>query len=130
MLEHSLIPEIDNIEEMWYQQNGALPHTAHETIDYLKSVFGDRIISKKTKIKWPARSFDLSPLDFFLWGYLKDRVYQNRPETLDDLKTNIEYQISEITVRMLKNVMKSFYKRLLKCREREGRYLDNIIFHV
>jgi hypothetical protein len=25
---------------------------------------------------WPPRSPDLTPLDFFLWGTLKERIYQ------------------------------------------------------
>ncbi|KAJ4449979.1 hypothetical protein ANN_01386 [Periplaneta americana] len=28
-------------------------------------------------VQWPTRSPDLSPLDFFLWGTVKDSVYQN-----------------------------------------------------
>jgi len=39
---------------------------------------------------WPARSPpDLNPCDFFLWGYLKSKVYCPKPRTLDDLKNNI-----------------------------------------
>ena len=37
-------------------------------MDFLKSKFGDRIISRKAKIQWPACSPDLSPLDAFYWG--------------------------------------------------------------
>ncbi|KAJ4438747.1 hypothetical protein ANN_14698 [Periplaneta americana] len=35
---------------------------------------------------WPPRSPDLTTPDFFLWGYLIERVYTTRPQTLDDLK--------------------------------------------
>ena len=38
---------------------------------------------------WPARSPDLNPLDFFLWGYLKSQVYSPWPNKLDELETNI-----------------------------------------
>ncbi|KZC14193.1 hypothetical protein WN55_06624, partial [Dufourea novaeangliae] len=30
---------------------------------------------------WPARSPDLTPLDFFVWGTLKDKVYKEVPIT-------------------------------------------------
>ncbi|KAJ4434068.1 hypothetical protein ANN_16387 [Periplaneta americana] len=50
----------------------------------------DRIISRNL---WPPRSPDLTTPDFFLWGYLKDRVYATRPQTLDDLKHNITQEI-------------------------------------
>ncbi|RZC40672.1 DDE 3 domain containing protein [Asbolus verrucosus] len=36
-------------------------------------------------IKWPARSPDLTSPDFFLWGYLKDKVYQQVPITREDM---------------------------------------------
>uniref|UniRef100_A0AAF5DK87 Transposable element Tc3 transposase n=1 Tax=Strongyloides stercoralis TaxID=6248 RepID=A0AAF5DK87_STRER len=129
MLEHSVIPTIGNVDEMWYQQDGALPHIAHEIIAYLKIIFGNRIISKNGNINWPSRSPDLSPLDFFLWGYLKDRVYRNKPEMIEDLKENIETEIADIPRSMLKRVMNSFYDRVQQCRQREGRLLDGVIFH-
>ncbi|KAJ4447322.1 hypothetical protein ANN_09326, partial [Periplaneta americana] len=42
---------------------------------------------------WPPRSPDLTTTDFFLWGYLKYRVYATRTQTLDDLKHNITQEI-------------------------------------
>jgi hypothetical protein len=33
------------------------------------------------KKKWPARSTVLNPLDFFLWGWMKSRMYHSgKPE--------------------------------------------------
>ena len=39
----------------------------------IQSFFGDRVVSKGL---WPPRSPDLTSPDYFLWGYLKRRVYQ------------------------------------------------------
>ena len=36
--------------------------------------------------EWPPRSLDLIPLEFFLWGYLKQQVYATLPQTLQDFK--------------------------------------------
>lgn len=38
--------------------------------------FPDWWIGRDGPINWPPRSPDISPLDFFLWGYVKDIVYQ------------------------------------------------------
>jgi len=46
----------------------------------LKDFFKDRIISKKL---WPSRSPDLTPVDFFLWGLLKGKLYKNTLRTID-----------------------------------------------
>jgi len=64
--------------DCWFQQDNARPHTARTTKAFLKEFFDDRLISDGL---WPPRSTDLSPLDFFLWGYIKDRAYVNRPAT-------------------------------------------------
>ena len=46
-----------------------------------------------------TQSPDLSPPDFFLWGYLKDRVYQEKPRTLADLKKKIQDERKAICTR-------------------------------
>jgi len=59
---------------------------------------GNRVISKGL---WPPCSPDLTPPDYFLWGYLKGRVYQNTPRTTDTLKTNITEEIQAVTADVL-----------------------------
>ncbi len=44
----------------------------------------------------PPHSPYLSPLDFFLWGYLKNRVYMTAPRNLEELKGNIARKIENI----------------------------------
>ncbi|GFU97128.1 uncharacterized protein TNCV_4642211 [Trichonephila clavipes] len=53
--------------------------TARATIDLLKATFGDRLISRFGPVNWPPRSCDLTPLDYFLWGYVKSLVYADKP---------------------------------------------------
>ncbi|GFV26849.1 uncharacterized protein TNCV_3455201 [Trichonephila clavipes] len=73
MITNFFIPELNNhdVQELWFQQDGATCHTACATIDLLKDTFGDRLISRFGPVNWPPRSCDLSPLDYFLWGYVK-----------------------------------------------------------
>ena len=52
----------------WFQQDGATPHTAHETIKLIQECFGTRVISRNTPHPWPANSPDLNPSDFFPVG--------------------------------------------------------------
>ena len=63
-------------------------------------------------LPWPARSPDLALCDFFLWGYLKSIVYNDRPRTLAHLKANIRNAIAEIPVDMLQRVARN---RLNQC---------------
>ncbi|GFV00188.1 uncharacterized protein TNCV_833871 [Trichonephila clavipes] len=73
MITNFFTPELNNhdVQELWFQQDGATCHTARATIDLLKDTFGDRLISRFGPVNWPPRSCDLTPLDYFLWGYVK-----------------------------------------------------------
>ena len=42
---------------------------------------------KKFWCHWPPRSCNLTPCDFFLWGFVKSRVYANKPATIPELKS-------------------------------------------
>ena len=37
-------------------------------------------------LEWPARSPDLTPMDFWLWGYLKEKVCAHNPKTVVQLQ--------------------------------------------
>ncbi|GFU23299.1 transposable element Tc3 transposase [Trichonephila clavipes] len=92
-------------QELWFQQDGATCHTARATIDLLKDTFGDRLISRLGPVNWPPRSCDLTPLDYFLWGYVKSLVYADKPQTLDQLEDNIRRVIADIRPQMLEKVI-------------------------
>ncbi len=59
---------------------------------------------------------DLSPLDFFMWGYLKHRVYHTTPATLVKLRTLIVEEINKIDRLMLKRVFSNLIKRGQLCK--------------
>ena len=55
------IEEVD-IDNIWFQQDGAMGHTAEATLDVLRRVFKDCIISRRADVVWPSRSCGLTPL--------------------------------------------------------------------
>jgi hypothetical protein len=77
MLQQFLIPQLDEAEEegrIHFQQNGArtrsLPRKSVR--EYFNTRFPGRWIGRAALIAWPPRSPDLTPLDFFLWVFVKD----------------------------------------------------------
>ncbi|GFX23285.1 uncharacterized protein TNCV_1558841 [Trichonephila clavipes] len=52
-----------------------------QLVPLLKHTFGDRLISRFGPVNWPPRSCDLTPLDYFLWVYIKSLVYADKPQT-------------------------------------------------
>ena len=70
----------------------------------------------------------ISACDFFLWGYLKSKVYVRKPRTVDNLKVSIREEIVTVPQEMLVNVMQNFEERLWTCVRQEGRHFSDIIF--
>ena len=56
---------------------------------------------------------DLSIYDFFLWGYLKFRVYTNRPYMIEELKLRRKFAV--VSEEMLEGAMQDFEEGLPIC---------------
>ncbi|KAK3849790.1 hypothetical protein Pcinc_043469 [Petrolisthes cinctipes] len=98
----------------------------------VRQCFGERIISRYgnvNSLNWPSRSPDLTSPDFFLWGYLTERVYVNKPKTLEQLKENINREIREVAPETLAAVMKHVMERARLCEAENSHHLKDAIFH-
>ncbi|GFV65613.1 putative transposable element [Trichonephila clavipes] len=120
----------DQKGELWFQQDGATYHTARATMDLLKDTFGDSLISRFGPVKWPPRSCDLTPLDYFLWGYEKSLVYADKPQTFDHLEDNIRHVIADIRPQMLEKVIENWTSILDYIRTSRGSPMPEIIFKI
>ncbi|GFU16635.1 transposable element Tcb2 transposase [Trichonephila clavipes] len=122
MITNFFISELNNhdVQELWFQQDGATCHTARATIDLLKDTFGDHLISRFGPVNWPPRSCDLTPLDYFLWGYVKSLVYADKPQTLDHLEDNIRRVMADIRPQTLEKVIENWTSRLDYIRASRG----------
>ncbi|GFW63569.1 uncharacterized protein TNCV_402351 [Trichonephila clavipes] len=132
MITNFFIPEWNNhdVQELWFQQDGATCHTARATIDLLKDTLGDRLISRFGPVNCPPRSCDLTPLDYFLWGYVKSLVYADKPQTLDHLEDNIRCVIADKRPQMLEKVIENWTSRLDYIQASHGSPMPEIIFKM
>lgn len=130
MLETWVRPFVENRPDLWFQQDGATCHTAEATMQLLRELFGARIISRRSDINWPPRSPDLTAPDFFLWGFLKERVYVNKPRNIQALKENIRAEIRGLQPATLTKVLEHAVERARLCEANNGRHLKDIIFHT
>ncbi|GFU99445.1 putative DD41D transposase [Trichonephila clavipes] len=132
MITNFFIPELNNndVQELLFQQDSASCHTARATIDLLKDTFGDRLISCFGPVNWPPRSRDLTPLDYFLWGYVKSLVNADKPQTLDHLEDNIRRVIADIRPQTLKKVIENWTSRLDYIRASRGSLMPRFIFKM
>lgn len=127
--EQILEPFINSLHEDeltlgYFQQDGATAHTAQQTINYLQGYYGDRLISRN---RWPANSPDLTPLDFFLFGHLKNKVFQNRLHNLEELEEAIRIELQNITPETLHNVFNNMRRRVNLCIENNGGHFEQLL---
>lgn len=113
--------------DIWFHQDGAPPHYGVDVRLFLDNIFPRRWIGRRGPIEWPARSPDLSPLDFFLWGHLKTTIYKERVQNLEDLEARIRHEIAEIPPNWLQNSLHNFYDRLGYCQAALGIQFEHLI---
>ena len=67
------------------------------------------------------------PMDFFFWGVLKDKVYSQKPRSVDDLKNYIRDSFQEINAQsdLCENVCQSVRDRLQSCVNQEGKQFEH-----
>ena len=94
----------------------------------LREVFNGRLISRFGDLNWPSRSPGLTAPDFFLWVYLKAKVFATRPENIQELKVRIAEEVQRIDRVLLHRVMDHFVSILEKCIEVDGGHLKDVIF--
>ena len=112
MITQFFLPKLDdiNVANIWFQDD-ATCHKANETIQLLHETFPGRVLSRFVK-NWPSRLCDLTPLDFFLWGYLKSKVYVNNPTTTCALQKEIKRCINEIQPQLYRKIMKNLDEKV------------------
>ena len=112
--------------DIYFQQDGAPPHYHLDVRAYLDAVFPDTWIGRRGPTEYPSRSPDLTPMDFFLWGYVKDKVYCNKPRTIDALKLEIERQCRDIPNDMFCDVCESLGVRYQRCLDNNGHQFEHL----
>lgn len=113
--------------DMWFQHDGAPAHSAHEVINHLDTTFYQRWIGRGGPILWPARSPDLTKLDFFFWGHIKNIVYQREPTTPQDMQQRIREAFLSVNPNALHAVTESFRDRIVLCIEEGGHHIEYLI---
>ena len=108
MLNEEVIPEMNILydfdawgdvrfqQNVWWFQDGAPYHRRRIVIDCLRELFGGQVVAFNHENEWPAISPDLTPCDFFLWGYIKCKVYLTPPPKIFVLRERIMHEFDQL----------------------------------
>lgn len=111
----------DELQAGFFQQDNATAHTARETIGFLREFFGDRIVD------FPARSPDLTILDYYVFPYLKNTIFKNRHHHLEEVMEGIVHTCNAIDPRTLQNAFDNMKRRVALCIEAEGGIFEHLL---
>ena len=87
-----------------------------------------RWLCRRGAVEWPSRCPDLTPPDFFIWGYLKKIVHTTKQSNIPDLKQEIRHgvQVTNNTDCLLTKLMLSFRHRLSVCQQSHGSHIEHL----
>ncbi|PNF39779.1 hypothetical protein B7P43_G03515, partial [Cryptotermes secundus] len=107
MLQSFVFPQIEALQpEITFQKDGVPPRLSTIVRDALDKHFPGRWIGRGGSISWHPRSNDITPLDSFLWGYVKDIVYKTQVRHINQLNTRVRDAITTVDVSMLAQTWK------------------------
>jgi hypothetical protein len=77
--------------------------------------------------RWPPRSPDLTPCDFFFWGFVKDTVFvPSVPTNLRDLRNRITAAVALVNRDMLTRVWNAMDYRIDVCSISKGGHIEHL----
>ena len=100
----------EDSDDYVFQQDGCPAHFHNGVRDYLNTDLPQRWIGRFEQgdvalMSWPLRSPDLTPCDFFLWGFVKDTDFvPPGPANLQELRNHITTAVALIDRDMLTRV--------------------------
>ena len=117
---------LDVYRKMWFQLDRAPAHSRVLARNTLASTFEEQWIRRYGPRRWPARSPDLTPLEFFLC--VKNEVYASGVHTEDELRQRIECAFDKIkNLAAHGDVLSKVRHRLLRrcnlCIQKQGKQL-------
>ncbi|GBN36562.1 hypothetical protein AVEN_122748-1 [Araneus ventricosus] len=108
------------LRNVWIQHDGTPAHKTSSVKQYLVEEFGEQIFGYGVFQEWPPRLPDLTPMHFFLWGYLKQQVYATPLPTLQDLQRRITDACANVAPAMPHRVQHEVQTRVQMCIVADG----------
>ncbi|GBO37774.1 hypothetical protein AVEN_151048-1 [Araneus ventricosus] len=122
MLQLNAVPQFP--EGVSFNRTALLHTTATLFMSFWIQQIPQRWIGRGAVMAWSPRSPDITPLDFYLWGYVKQHVYSERINDINHLKQRITDVIHSVTPDVLTHVWEVLDYRLDVCRATNGAHIE------
>lgn len=120
------VPARERANLIW-QQDGAPYHRSQEITNYLNAQYREWI-GENGNYAWPPRSPDLTPLDFSLWGTVKDLVYKHKPSTAQELERRIREAIQYLNeTEYVRKVVMHLETLYTTCIAQNGGHIEQLL---
>jgi [histone H3]-lysine36 N-dimethyltransferase SETMAR len=122
----SYLPKLypNEMEKVFWHHDKASSHTASKTQQYLQDMttkYGITFIQNKDI---PVKSPDGSPMDFFGFGFLKQKLFLRRAKTLNGVWKCAKQEWDKVTLEMVKKVIDSWKRRLRLINKNNGAHIE------
>jgi hypothetical protein len=117
----------------WFMHSGVRTHTANVVLDFLYEMFGPRVISHHflechdCGQVWPPHSPDINLYDFFLWGFMKDKLYSRKPGSVMELRAMIIQLCCTISEDLCRKVITNMQVHLAQGMRQIGSHIEHAV---
>ncbi|HLJ31149.1 MAG TPA: transposase [Candidatus Babeliales bacterium] len=119
---------LEDYRSCWYQLDGAPAHCTREVSAELDRIFDDRWIRRLGPWNWPPRSPDLNPLDFYLWGMFKEKVYKSPVNSKEELLLRVTQEFRNLDPTEIRSATTNAVNtRILKCLDVNGQRFEHLL---
>jgi hypothetical protein len=113
-------------QRLWFQHDGAPAHYGEDVRQCLNATYPRRWIGCEGLIARPPRSPDLTPMEFFLWGNLKEQIYAVPPWTSEDFVARLQAAVTTVDANMLRRVRENAVRRTAVCLIMDGGHFEHL----
>ena len=113
----------DTRKKMVLHQDSAPGHLTKDTITHMKK----NHIHVITLEEWLSESPDAAPMDYSIWGIMKERVRKHKVSTLKGPKNAIKVEWENLEQDVIDNALKSWAKRCRLIYYAHGSHIEHLL---
>ena len=118
---------LKQVQNLYFQQDEAPTHNVRNVDNFLTETFQDRWMENTGPIRWPARSPDMKPLDYFLRGFVKDNVYFEEWRDKEPLKERVREICISLNPQFITNATQGIRRRAEMYIQQNGDIFENLL---